>query len=261
VSRIDPSDPRPPAEQIAGHLRAQIDEGELSEGDRLPTTNQLMETYEVAYNTARRAVAILVAEGLVDARQGFGSRVRQPKPMIQIGTGRYSRRVRQGGQAILQAEAAVTGVVSRQELRQLGEVPAPDWVAAAYGIEPGAPVFLRARTELLDDEPSQLADSYYLLDLVAEAPALGETSAGPGGGFARIEDAGWALAEFEERLHNRPARPAEVSGLQLPKGIWVTRKHRFVWAERGGVRKLVEAFETVMRADRIESVYRFPAPE
>lgn len=261
VPRLNPSDPRTPAEQIAAHLREQIFAGALSEGAQLPSTSQLVDEYEVASSTARRAVTILVNEGLADARSGAGSFVRRRKPMIQIGTERYSRRLRQGGQAALQAEASAAGVASRQEIRKLGEVPAPDWVAAAYGIEPGHEVFLRSRTELLDEEPDQLADSYYTLALLAEAPALGEVSTGPGGGFARIEDAGWVLVEYEERFTSRPAQPEELTGLRLPKGMWISKKRRFVWGEKDGQRALVEAFESVMRADNHEFVHRFAAPE
>lgn len=261
MSRLDPSDPRPPAEQIAGKLRDRIEKGIFSAGDRMPSISQLMEEFGVSYNTARRAVTLLAGEGLVEAKSGSGSFVRNLTPMIQIGTERYSRRLRQGGQAALQAEASAAGVVSRQEIRKLGEVPAPDWVATAYGIEPGQKVFLRSRTELLDEEPDQLADSYYTLALLAEVPTLGEVSTGPGGGFARIEDAGWVLVEYEERFTSRPAQPEELTGLRLPKGIWISKKRRFVWGEKDGQRALVEAFESIMRADNHEFVHRFAAPE
>jgi GntR family transcriptional regulator len=153
-------------------------------------------------------------------------------------------------------------MVSRQEIRELAEVTAPAWVAEAYGIEPGSTVFVRRRTELINDEPHQLADSYYTLELMAEAPALGETVTGPGGGFARIEDAGWVFHEFEERNVARMPMPEEVVGLRLPPGVPIVRKRRFAWATKeasGPV--LVEAFESIMRGDRVELVYRFPAPE
>lgn len=222
-----------------------------------------MDQYEVASSTARRAVGILIGEGLVVGKTGAGTFVRVNRPMVQVGTQRYSRSTRQAGAPALRAEAEAAGMVSRQEIRELAEVPAPRWVAEAYGIEVGSPVFVRRRTELIDDEPHQLADSYYTLDLLAEAPQLGEVATGPGGGFARIEDAGWTFKEFEERNIARMASPEEAAGLHLPPGVPIVRKRRFAWAtkEAGGTDTLVEAFESIMRGDRVELVYRFPAPE
>ena len=263
MTGLDPSDPRPPAEQIAARLRAQIHSEELPEGARLPSTSQLVEQYEVASSTARRAVGILITEGLVVGKTGAGTFVRVSRPMIQVGTQRYSRSTRQTGQPALRAEAEAAGMVSTQEIRELAEVPAPKWVAVAYDIEPGAPVFVRRRTELIDAEPHQLADSYYTLELLAEAPKLGEVVTGPGGGFARIEDAGWSFFEFEERNIARMPSPEEAAGLHIPPGVPIVRKRRFAWAtkQEGETPTLVEAFESIMRADRVELVYRFPAPE
>ncbi|MFI6833584.1 winged helix-turn-helix domain-containing protein [Kribbella sp. NPDC050241] len=47
-----------------------IDSGILSPGDPLPTEKSLAERYGVAPSTAHRAVALLVAAGLVTASRG-----------------------------------------------------------------------------------------------------------------------------------------------------------------------------------------------
>jgi GntR family phosphonate transport system transcriptional regulator len=58
---------------IAEELRADITEGRLREGDRLPTENALAERFGVNRHTARQALASLAAEGLVEARRGSGT--------------------------------------------------------------------------------------------------------------------------------------------------------------------------------------------
>ena len=63
----------PPSRQIANELRERITSGELPPGSRLPSITTLMQTYGVARNTARRAVAILEDEGLVEIVHGWGS--------------------------------------------------------------------------------------------------------------------------------------------------------------------------------------------
>lgn len=62
---IDPTGPEPPYRQIAGDIRAAIESGELAPGQRIPTETELIEAYEVARTTVRRAVALLREDGLV----------------------------------------------------------------------------------------------------------------------------------------------------------------------------------------------------
>jgi GntR family transcriptional regulator len=62
---IDHSGPVAPWRQIYQLLRSQIDSGELSAGDRLPSIVDLAQTYEVALTTVRKALDRLKDEGLV----------------------------------------------------------------------------------------------------------------------------------------------------------------------------------------------------
>ena len=63
--RIDPLAPIPPYRQIAAILKRRILSGQYPPNSRIPTESELVETYEVARTTARRAVGALRDEGLV----------------------------------------------------------------------------------------------------------------------------------------------------------------------------------------------------
>jgi GntR family transcriptional regulator len=63
--RIDPIAPLPPYRQIAGILRRRIESGQYPPDTRIPTESELMEAFEVARTTARRAIAVLREEGLI----------------------------------------------------------------------------------------------------------------------------------------------------------------------------------------------------
>jgi GntR family transcriptional regulator len=64
--RINPRAAEPPYRQIANWLRGRIEAGDFRPGiDPLPSEKELVETFEVARETARRAVAVLRDEGLV----------------------------------------------------------------------------------------------------------------------------------------------------------------------------------------------------
>lgn len=63
--RIDPLAPKPPYRQIADIMRRRIESGQYPPDTRIPTESELVEAFEVARTTARRAVAALRDEGLV----------------------------------------------------------------------------------------------------------------------------------------------------------------------------------------------------
>ena len=65
AQRIDPLGPVPPYRQIAAIIKRGILAGQYAPNSRIPTESELVETYEVARSTARRAIAALRDEGLV----------------------------------------------------------------------------------------------------------------------------------------------------------------------------------------------------
>ena len=69
---IDPTDPTPLHEQVAGHLRRAIAEGEAGPGERLPPARDLAAVLEVNSNTVLRALRTLREEGLLEFRRGRG---------------------------------------------------------------------------------------------------------------------------------------------------------------------------------------------
>lgn len=72
MSKISDADPRPPYVQIADHLRAAIDSGELAEGQRLPSGRALADQYGVAAMTVQHALRLLRDEGRIASWQGRG---------------------------------------------------------------------------------------------------------------------------------------------------------------------------------------------
>ena len=78
-SKIDRDSFEPPYHQLAAILRREISTGRLRPGDRLPSEAQLCELYEVSPMTVRRALNILLDEGLATASRGRGTFV---KPLV-----------------------------------------------------------------------------------------------------------------------------------------------------------------------------------
>jgi DNA-binding GntR family transcriptional regulator len=76
VIKIDPTGPVPPYRQIAEIIRKRIKSGEYPKNSRIPTESEMVETWEVARTTARRAIAVLREEGLVYTVPQRGTYVR-----------------------------------------------------------------------------------------------------------------------------------------------------------------------------------------
>lgn len=72
---VNRTGPVPISQQIADGLRQMIVTGVLVPGDQLPSGPQLATEEGVTVRTARKAVNILVAEGLVQVVQGMGAYV------------------------------------------------------------------------------------------------------------------------------------------------------------------------------------------
>lgn len=68
---LDPDDPRPLYEQAAARLRDQIVSGQLA--GRLDSEWKIAARFHVSRDTVRRALEILVNEGLVTATRGRGT--------------------------------------------------------------------------------------------------------------------------------------------------------------------------------------------
>ena len=65
--------------QIAADLKAQIDSGLLKPGDKLPSTRQLVEHYEVSETVIRFAMVELKAQDYVYGQPGRGVYVKDRK--------------------------------------------------------------------------------------------------------------------------------------------------------------------------------------
>lgn len=136
---------------IHGQLSADISEGRLAPGDRLPTETELCRVFASGRHSVRRAVATLAAEGKLRVEQGRGTFV-QSAPLISYHIGRRTR-FRQNllDQGVTPADEQLTDSV----------IPAPPHVATALALTEGSPVHRLLRRGLADDVPISLGLSYH----------------------------------------------------------------------------------------------------
>jgi GntR family transcriptional regulator len=255
LGSLDRSDDRAPYRQIADQLRRAIDRGDLGPGDKLPSEAELMAHYNVARMTARQAIQELRTEGRVVAEQGRGVFVRLPAPVRRLASDRFARRHREAGQAAFLAEADKAGVTPRVDQIEVSRGAVPAVVRERLKLAEGEQAVIRSRRYLADGLPIETAVSYIPLDL-AEGTRIAEQDTGPGGIYARLEEAGHTLAQFTEEVSARMPTADERRCLQLVGGTPVLTVLRTAYSTDG---RPVEVCDTVKAAPAYVLEYDFPA--
>jgi GntR family transcriptional regulator len=254
LGTVDPRSDRAVFRQIADRLRDAIENGELAEGAKLPSEAQMSKHYGVTHMTARNALQVLQAEGLVVAQHGRGVFVRRHPPIIRVSSGRFSRKDREAGQGAFAAEVTRLGLNPTQEIREVAEIDPPSFVTERLALRKGAKVVVRRRRMFASGVPMQLADSYIPAS-IARGTALMNTDSGHGGTYARIEERGHRLTKAREELEARMPTPQERSLLELDPGVPVVALIRTAYDSDG---KPVEVFDSVVAADKHHFVYDVP---
>jgi GntR family transcriptional regulator len=152
------------------------------------------------------------------------------------------------GEAIQDAD---TGKRARMVEVTVGEVPASESVASSLGVAHGDPVLRRSRRFAVEQRPVQLADSFYLVDMVRATPIV-YTDTGPGGVYARLAEIGHEPIRFTERLYARMPYPAERTALELPGGTPVIAIVRTAFDAED---RCVEVTEMIIDASAYELEY------
>lgn len=251
---MDTTPPRTTKYQaLADALRSAIESGHYPAGGTLPTVAELRRQYGATNDTVASAFRVLAREGLIDTGQGRRTRVLSRRPVIHTSSS-YLAPAADGGQQTWTKRLAELGMRGTQRVGRVGEVPAPDDVAAELDIEPGSPVLLRPRVMLADGEPVQTADSYYLLAVASGTP-IAQQGLVRGGVFSVFADRGYPLADRRETVSAGVATEDERERLELPASAGVIRMlitHR----THGGSPISVDV--CALRADRYRLTYTVP---
>lgn len=112
------------------------------------------------------------------------------------------------------SEAAAARRSGKQRISEVATLPASEDVAAALDIEVGTLVVVRRRVVLLDDQPVELADSYYPT-AIAAGTALAEDRKIPGGAVTLLADLGYLAHHVAEEVSARRATQTERQALAV----------------------------------------------
>jgi len=251
IRKIDPASDRAVYRQIADHLREAIERHDLAPGAQLPSESTLVNDYGVSRVTARRALSVLVTDGLVVAEHGKGWFVRRRPPVKRLSSDRFARR--KEGKAAFTVDMEANQRRFSVEVLHVGTGQAPIEVLDRLGLPRGSEVVVRRRRYLAEGQPIEYATSYIPTDIGAGTP-IAEPNPGPGGIYARMEDQGFVFERYDEETTARMPTEEEARILALPAGSPVLHLVRTAVASG----RPVEVCDTVLDSAAFVLFYSLP---
>ncbi|WP_431928933.1 GntR family transcriptional regulator [Micromonospora wenchangensis] len=246
-------EPEPRHVVLATTLRDAIGRGEFSPGERLPPERELADRFNASRTTVRLALSALKSQGLIGSGQGQGTYVRKARP-IRVMAMDQDRRARRAENhaATFNSEVARQGRIGRQNILSVAPEPASAEVARWLRVEEGTPVLARRRVMLVDDDPYQLGDSYYVNELVRDT-AIAEAAPVEEGVLAVLERVhGKPISYYIDELSFRMPTPEEAMTLRLDPGVCVVRAVRIAYDSEDTP---IEAFDQLLAGDKHILVY------
>ena len=246
--------------RVLDDLRSRIRSGLLEPGARVPSRNAIIANYGVGETAAKHALAVLLAEGLIEARPGSGCYVRKTpaagflehdRPQFP-GSPFGVAEVVAAGQRTDPAKHATRKLAWEHQTEQV-RPPAP--IARRLNLGTGELATVTRYLLSADGEPVQLATSFEPAKLTAGSQvALPEQGPLAGRGvIERMRSIGVDVDEVTEEVGVRLSSRGDAAELSIQPGavvLVIERTHH-----RGG--QAVECTEIVVPADRFRLRYRY----
>lgn len=236
--------PVPRYQQVADHLRKQIDDGTYAPGQALPSESVLAEQFDLNRTTINKAVRQLVSQGVVRVEHGRGAFVRDRRELVRWGAQRYMR----GAAAAPHRREAASGGWTDEFAAELSKTEATPAIATRLGIATGDAVSQAIYTRTVDGEAVQVSTQWEPLALTrgtsAETPSDG--SLGSPDVITRFERIDIRITHVTEVIRARMPSPDEVDRLHIDAGTPILAVERTHWAEE----QPVETADIAIRGDR-----------
>ncbi|MER5371713.1 MULTISPECIES: GntR family transcriptional regulator [unclassified Streptomyces] len=229
--------------RLAQTIQQRIEDGTYPPGTRVPSENQLVQSFGMSRPTVVRALELLKRDGWLESRQGYGTIVRGRPAGAE-------EKDRRGSEALARDESRTAG-----RLVEVGRVSVPARIASALGLPKRAKALVRRFLVEEDGEPVELVSSYFPASLV-DGTELESTDPLSGGTRAHLEAR--KKVRFDhvtERVSARLPEREEAELLELPEGVPVLSV-LVVACDASG--QALQVSDVLLPADRqeLEDTYR-----
>ena len=192
---------------IANAVRKKIIEGEYLSDQKLPSEKEMGETFQASKLTIKKAIDILVSEGLIVKRRGSGTFVKSLsiEEMERLIVDNQMR-----GTTAFHPDKVVTSKVLQFEI-----ISATEKVASKLNVPLGTQVYEIYRVRLVNKQPTVIEKTFMPVSII---PGLRQKDL-EGSVYAYIEDKlGLRIESGHRNISVRKAKEIEVTELNLEEG-------------------------------------------
>ena len=192
---------------IANAVRKKIIEKEYLPDQKLPSEKEMGETFQASKLTIKKAIDILVSEGLIVKRRGSGTFVKSlsVEEMERLIVDNQMR-----GTTAFHPDKAVTSKVLQFEIVSVAEK-----VASKLNVPLGTQVYEIYRVRLVNKQPTVIEKTFMPVSII---PGLRQKDL-EGSVYAYIEDKlGLRIESGHRTISVRKAKEIEVTELNLEEG-------------------------------------------
>ena len=225
--------------QLAQSLRLQIIEGKILAGEALPSERDLCALMGASRVTVRKAIELLIEEGMLSRRQGSGTYV---TPRIQA-PGSYLTSFSEDAQARGESTSTLwmekkVDVASEEESRLLE-------------LADGAAILRLSRVRMAGGEPLAIENAVVPIDMLPDVSDIGNSL------YRALSEHGNRPISGQQKIRAALAGPTEAKFLGIEEGCEILRIERLT--RRADCRP-VELTRSAYRGERYEFVSELRGP-
>lgn len=210
------SKPKALYQRIADYVRAQIVDGTLQPGAKLPTEAELAERFQTTRVTVGRGLSLLINEGLVVPDRPRGHFVRQRRPMVYRPQQEFRKRPLSLEMDSFMAQMTDEGREASQKI-EVAIVKPPADVRERLQLGPDDLTAVRRRVRYVDGAPSNTNDSYFPLPLVQNSEIMHPDDIKRGANQV-LAELGYEQTMALDEFHIRMPTPEQAERLAIGPG-------------------------------------------
>lgn len=212
----------PKFRQLEARIREAIDDGRLAPGEELPSQAEIQTATGMSFDSIRKAIALLVADGLVVSRQGTPTRVAEAPMQRRMEATRYVEELevlRRGGdhpkQSAFTTDHGITWDDYTVEV-EIARESATAEDARRLRVPEGTDILRRRFVKYVNGRPVQLQRSAIPWEIAGNTPvAEVGRQPWPGGTIAELYSLGLEATWVEEEVRTRAPRDEERRALRM----------------------------------------------
>lgn len=209
-------------QRLRDELALKIESQQWRAGETIPGQEELAKSYGIAVGTVRKAIDVLVSEGLLERVQGRGTFVRRAR--FDGSLFRFFRFQTKSGE-----RKVPTSVILSREV-----VEAPSNVAPALELTQRAKAIHLSRLRVIDDEPVLIEDIWLPFEKFKKLVHLDLDQLGDLLYPAYEEHCGQIVASASETLTIETASAGDARHLKLPLGAPIVVIERLAFGYNNG---------------------------